>query len=145
MAAWRLPDELVASVTLLTSPLHARLAWRLRPVLSGMLFARGRRTAASWWRAAWVGLDFRSYYYFLGSLGRKVEFGRKRGRARLLSADFSTRRGRTADVGQENQAIINVLVPFYCHGRIQPFVSPGSGHTISTCMLLKSGSSSTPP
>src|SRR5207245_5128034 len=54
--------------------LHARLAWRLLPLMRGMLFARGRRTVASWLRAGELGDDYRRYYYFLGSLGRKVGF-----------------------------------------------------------------------
>jgi DDE superfamily endonuclease len=74
MATWRLPTQLVGLITQLSSVLHGRLAWRLLPVFTGLLFARGRRTAASWWRAAGVGRDFRKYYYFLGSLGRKVEW-----------------------------------------------------------------------
>ena len=39
----------------------------------GILFAQGRRTVASWLRAAGIGQDFRAYYYFLASLGRKTE------------------------------------------------------------------------
>src|SRR5260370_38794517 len=39
-----------------------------------MLFAQGRRAVASWLRAARLGNDFRAYYYFLGSLGRKVKW-----------------------------------------------------------------------
>src|SRR5439155_24902548 len=50
------------------------LAWRLLPLMRGMLFARGRRTVASWLRAGELGDDYRRYYYFLGSLGRKVGF-----------------------------------------------------------------------
>src|SRR5437867_11646702 len=42
--------------------------------MRGMLFARGRRTVASWLRAGELGDDYRRYYYFLGSLGRKVGF-----------------------------------------------------------------------
>jgi DDE superfamily endonuclease len=38
-----------------------------------MLCARGRRTVASWLRAVGVGQAFPAYYYFLGSLGRKVD------------------------------------------------------------------------
>src|ERR1700736_4361221 len=38
-----------------------------------MLFAQGRRTVASWLRAAGLGQDFRSYYYFLGSLGPRAD------------------------------------------------------------------------
>jgi DDE superfamily endonuclease len=74
MVAWHLPAELVTWITRLSTPLHARLAWRLLPLIAGMLFARGRRTAASWFRTAQVGVDFRAYYYFLGSLGRKVKY-----------------------------------------------------------------------
>jgi hypothetical protein len=73
MAAWNLPAEVASWVALLAEPLHARLAGRLLTVLVGMLFARGRRTVTSWLRAAGVGDEFPAYYYFLGSLGRKVD------------------------------------------------------------------------
>jgi len=56
----------------LATPLHGRLAWRLARVLLGILLASGRRTVSSWFRAAKVGTDFRSYYYFLDSVGRKA-------------------------------------------------------------------------
>lgn len=74
MVEWPLPVELVGWIAHLSQPLHGRLAWRLLPLLRGLLFARGRRTVASWLRAAGLGTDFRQYYYFLGSLGRKVEY-----------------------------------------------------------------------
>ncbi len=74
MAQWHLPAELVLWITHLSQPLHARLAWRLLPLFTGMLFARGRRTVASWLRGAGLGADFRAYYYFLGSLGRNISF-----------------------------------------------------------------------
>ena len=74
MATWQLPGELVLWITELSGPLHGRLAWRLLPLLTGMLFAGGRRTVASWLRAADVGDDFRAYYYFLGTLGRNVNY-----------------------------------------------------------------------
>jgi hypothetical protein len=70
--AVHLTAEWAAWVTALASPLHRRLAWRLPAVVVGILLASGRRTAASWWRAAGVGDRFRSYYYFLGSVGRKA-------------------------------------------------------------------------
>jgi len=73
MAAWQLPSELVFWITQLSQPLHARLAWRLLPVFTGMLFAQGRRTVTSWLRGG-LQADFRLYYYFLGSLGRKVQW-----------------------------------------------------------------------
>ncbi len=74
MAEWHLPVELVLWITHLSQPLHARVAGRLLPLMIGMLFAQGRRTVASWLRGADLGDDWRPYYYFLGSLGRKVKF-----------------------------------------------------------------------
>jgi hypothetical protein len=74
MAQWHLPVELVLWITQLSQPLHAGLAWRLLPLMSGILFARGRRTVASWLRVAGLGRDYGDYYYFLGSLGRKVKY-----------------------------------------------------------------------
>ena len=74
MARWRLPADLLLWISHLSQSLHARLAWRLPRLLTGMLFAQGRRTVASWLRAAQLGDDYRAYYYFLGSLGRKVKW-----------------------------------------------------------------------
>lgn len=74
MAEWHLPAELVSWINAWSQALHARLAWRLLPLLTGMLFARGRRTVASWLRAGGLGNDYRAYYYFLASLGRNVSF-----------------------------------------------------------------------
>ena len=39
-----------------------------------MLFAQGRKTVASWLRGGGFGCDYKAYYYFLGSLGRKAQF-----------------------------------------------------------------------
>ena len=74
MAQWRLPAELALWIDQLSWQLDTRLAWRLLPVITGMLFAQGRRTVASWLRGADLGADFRRYYYFLGSLGHKVSY-----------------------------------------------------------------------
>jgi hypothetical protein len=57
----------------LASSLHQRHAFRLGVLLTGALFARGRRTVTSWLRAAGVGIGFAAYYYFLAALGRRVE------------------------------------------------------------------------
>ena len=73
MCALRLTAEWMAWVTALAAPLQARLAWRLADVILGILLASGRRTAASWFRAAGIGAHFRSYYYFLDAVGRKVQ------------------------------------------------------------------------
>jgi hypothetical protein len=42
-------------------------------VLLGLLFARGRRTVTSWLRAQGITHEYDDYYYFLASLGRKIE------------------------------------------------------------------------
>ena len=86
MFAISLTAEWMAWVAALAAPLHRRSAWRLAAVVAGILWAQGRRTASSWWRAAGIGMRFRSYYDFLDSVGRKttavaaVVFGLLRGR-----------------------------------------------------------------
>lgn len=91
MANWEFPCELALWISSLAEPLHGRLSWRLAPLLMGVLFAHGRRTVASWLRAAGLSDDFRDYYYFLGSLGRKVDWVAARVlrlvRERLLEGD----------------------------------------------------------
>jgi hypothetical protein len=74
MVAWPLPPDIVLWIAQLATPLHARHSWRLLPLLRGLLFARGRRTVASWLRAAGLGQDYKRYYYFLGALGRQTCF-----------------------------------------------------------------------
>jgi hypothetical protein len=80
MAIYQFPQSWTVWLSLLAEPLQARLAWRLGPMLLGVLFSRGRQTVSSWLRAAGLGADFKAYYYFLGSLGRRV----KRVASRLL-------------------------------------------------------------
>jgi len=70
--AFNLTAEWAGWALALSAPLHGRLAWRLPAVVAGIVFASGRRTASSWWRVARVGTHFRSYYYFLDSVGRKT-------------------------------------------------------------------------
>ena len=69
----RLPEEWSEWFELLTPVLDSRTAWRLPIVLAGLLLARGRRTVTTWLRAQGVLHDFDDYYYFLASLGRKIE------------------------------------------------------------------------
>jgi hypothetical protein len=73
MASWPLPADLALWIAHLGTALHGRLAFRLGILFSGLLFARGRRTVTSWLRAAGIGKDFKSYYYFLASLGRNIK------------------------------------------------------------------------
>jgi len=69
---WKCPSEWSEWSDWLAAGLHARNRWRLPVLLTGILFAVGRRTVSSWLRAAGISDDFRDYYYFLAPLGRKA-------------------------------------------------------------------------
>jgi hypothetical protein len=73
MAAAKCPQEWSEWVTWLKAGLHGRCRWRLPILLGGMLFAVGRRTVASWLRAAGVSTDWSDYYYFIAAVGRKTK------------------------------------------------------------------------
>ena len=73
MASGILPTEVTLWIANLACLLHATNAWRLEPLLVGMLYARGRLTVSSWLRGGELSDDYQSYYYFLGSLGRKIK------------------------------------------------------------------------
>jgi hypothetical protein len=57
----------------LATGLHGRCRWRLAVLLTGILFAVGRRTVASWLRAAGIHDDWKAYYYFISMVGRKAD------------------------------------------------------------------------
>jgi len=56
------------------APLHDRLAWRLEPMLLGVVMAKGRRTVTSWLRAAGLRTGWEDFYYFLAAVGKVYEF-----------------------------------------------------------------------
>ena len=72
MANWKCPEDWSQWSEWLAAGLHGRCRWRLPLLLSGILFAGGRRTVSTWLRAAGVSTDFQDYYYFISMLGRKV-------------------------------------------------------------------------
>jgi len=55
------------------SPLHDRLAWRLEPMMLGVIMAKGRRTVSSWLRAAGLRIGWEDFYYFLAPVGKACE------------------------------------------------------------------------
>jgi hypothetical protein len=67
---WNCPEQWSEWSEWLAAGLHARNRWRLPVLLTGILFANGRRTVTSWLRAAGVSDDYQDYYYFLSSVGR---------------------------------------------------------------------------
>jgi hypothetical protein len=57
----------------MASCLDPRVSGQLVPLLTGLLFATGRRTVSSWLRAGGLSDSYQDYYYFVSSLGHKVK------------------------------------------------------------------------
>lgn len=70
---WIFPDNWLVCVATVCSTLHQRSAWRLAVITAGIVFAKGRRTVTSWFRAAGITRRYKAFYYFIGSIGRKTE------------------------------------------------------------------------
>jgi hypothetical protein len=73
MSLSHLPAWLSARFSALARWLQQRSARRLPIILLGILFACGRRTATSWFRAAGIGDDFRAAYATLWAVGRRFD------------------------------------------------------------------------
>ena len=73
MAEWCLP--IAAWIDSMSSIMDRRQAHCLSKILMGLLFATGRKTFSRWLVFGGVSgkLVFKPFYYFLGSLGRRVE------------------------------------------------------------------------
>jgi hypothetical protein len=69
----QLPALLSAWLAPIAAALERRSAPRLLRLLCGALFARGRRTVTSWFRAAGITTDFRRAYCALWATGRRAE------------------------------------------------------------------------
>jgi hypothetical protein len=67
-----LPTFLAMCFLRLGSLLDPRVARRLPLLLVGILFASGRRTATTWFRAADITPDFRQAYHAIYAVGRRV-------------------------------------------------------------------------
>jgi hypothetical protein len=72
MSLSRLPALLSAWFTHLSAVLDRRSAPRLLRLFVGALFAKGRRTVTSWFRAAAITTDFRPAYNALWATGRRA-------------------------------------------------------------------------
>lgn len=70
---WIFPDYWQVLGIALCSVLHQRSAWRLNIIIAGNIFANGRRTITSWFRAAGITQRYKAFYYFIGSIGKKAE------------------------------------------------------------------------
>jgi hypothetical protein len=74
MAKRFLTTGVSAWIERLAGLLDPRCRWRLLPLLTGLLFATGRRTVSSWLRAGGLSREYQDYYYFVYVVGRKVEW-----------------------------------------------------------------------
>ena len=74
MAIQCLASDVAVWIKRLAKPLDPRMSWRLLPLMTGLLFATGRRTVSSWLRAGELSKDYQDYYYLLGSIGGKVKW-----------------------------------------------------------------------
>ena len=70
---WIFPNNWQIWIITLSSILHQRSAWRLATIVAGIIFAKGRKTITSWFRAAGITQRYKAFYYFIGSIGRKTE------------------------------------------------------------------------
>jgi DDE superfamily endonuclease len=68
-----LPPFLSALFLGLAGCLDKRILFRLPQLLLGVLFARGRRTVTSWYRAAGITDEFRQNYRVVSAVGRNVD------------------------------------------------------------------------
>jgi len=68
-----LPPFLTSAFFALAHWLHKRSAARLPVLLAGILFASGRRTVTSWFRAAGIAEDFRPAYNTACAVGRETD------------------------------------------------------------------------
>src|SRR6516162_5047062 len=73
MSFTHLPALLSTWFSQLSTTLDRRAAPRLLLLFGGALFARGRRTVTSWFRAAGITTEFRPAYSALWAAGRRAE------------------------------------------------------------------------
>jgi hypothetical protein len=74
MSLASLPPTWQGWIAAFQAPLHKRLAWRLEPMMLGVVMAKGRRTVNSWLRAAGLRIGWEDFYYFLAAVGKDCEF-----------------------------------------------------------------------
>ena len=70
---WIFPDSWQKITIVICSVLHQRSAWRMSTIIAGIIFAKGRKTITSWFRAAGIAERYKAFYYFVGSIGQKTQ------------------------------------------------------------------------
>ena len=70
---WIFPNSWQIMTIAICSVLHQRSAWRMSRIIAGIIFAKGRKTITSWFRAAGITERYKAFYYFVGSIGQKTQ------------------------------------------------------------------------
>jgi hypothetical protein len=70
---WIFPNSWQIITIAICSVLHQRSAWRMSIIIAGIVFAKGRKTITSWFRAAGISKRYKAFYYFVGSIGQKTQ------------------------------------------------------------------------
>jgi hypothetical protein len=70
---WIFPDNWQIMTIAICSVLHQRSAWRMSIIIAGIIFAKGRKTITSWFRAAGITERYKAFYYFVGLIGQKTQ------------------------------------------------------------------------
>ena len=65
MVRYQPPTDWQQWVDWLAAGLHGRSRWRLSLIITGIVFARGRRTVTTWLRAVGIRDDFADYYFLI--------------------------------------------------------------------------------
>jgi len=73
MLSLHLPAFLTTTLLKFARCLDRRIGVRLSVILLGILFARGRRTCTSWFRAAGITNEFRPAYTTINAVGRMID------------------------------------------------------------------------
>jgi hypothetical protein len=133
MASYHAPAEWKEWLDWLAAGLHGRCRWRLPLLVTGLLFAGGRRVVASWLRAGGLSDHDQDFYYFLQSAGRRWhELGRRvlvlvlqralRDQSRVLVAidDSPTKRygPKVEGAGIHHDPTPGPTGPAFCYGHI---------------------------
>jgi hypothetical protein len=94
MSLWQLPQEVAPWAELLATALDARQRHRFVTLLTGVLFAAGRRTVTAWRRAAGLNADFRPCYGLLRRLGLRADELARRLLVRIALPALASRHDR---------------------------------------------------
>jgi hypothetical protein len=114
-----LPPRLAGALLRLVATLDPRDAWRVPVLLVGILFASGRGTVTSWFRACGITDDFRPAYSAVDSVGRRADACA----VSVLDALEGIRRGRRTGRGDRRHAA-GAIRPVRRGGRRPPQPQP---------------------